>query len=101
MARRVLHFSGFIQSGKWETKPHRGRQTKAWGRVVDKPLGLDKHEWVEDIKRGESSLASFLASIEGSIREREHKQFEEGLNSKGKYIPPFSFLHMFLLLHFF
>ena len=40
-------------------------------------LGLDKHEWVEDIKRGESSLASFLACIEG-----RGKQFEEGLNSK-------------------
>ena len=23
-------------------------------------LGLNKHEWVEDIKRGESSLTSFL-----------------------------------------
>ena len=33
-------------------------------------LGLDKREWVEDIKRGESSLASFLASIEESISER-------------------------------
>ena len=41
-------------------------------------LCLDNHEWVED--RGESSLASFLACIEESIREREDKQFEEGLN---------------------
>ena len=30
------------------------------------------------IKRGESSLASFLACIEGSISERDGKQFEEG-----------------------
>ena len=38
---------------------------------------------MEDIKRGESSLASFLACIEEGIREREGtKQFEEGLNSK-------------------
>ena len=22
-------------SREWETKPHRGRQRKAWGRVVD------------------------------------------------------------------
>ena len=36
------------------------------------------------IKRGESSLASFLACIEESISEREGKQFEEGLNSKVK-----------------
>ena len=47
-------------------------------------LGLDKHEWVEDIKRGESSLGSFLACIKESINEREGKQFEEGLNSKVK-----------------
>ena len=48
-------------------------------------LGLDKHEWLEDIKRGESSLASFLACIEESIREREDRQFEEGLNSRVKF----------------
>ena len=49
-------------SREWETKPRRSRQRKAWGRVVDElfvSLGLDKHEWVENIKRGESSLASF------------------------------------------
>ena len=40
----------------------------------------------EDIKRGESSLASFFACIEESISEREGRQFEEGLNSKEKYI---------------
>ena len=37
--------------------------SKAWGSVVDEifvSLGLDKHEWLEDIKRGESSLASLL-----------------------------------------
>ena len=45
-------------------------------------LDLDKHEWVEDIKREESSLASFLACIEESISEREGRQFEEGQNSK-------------------
>ena len=36
---------------------------------------------MEDIKRGESSLASFLACIEESISEREGKQFGEGLKS--------------------
>ena len=40
---------------------------------------------MEDIKRGESSLASFLACIEESISEREGKKFEEGLNSKDMY----------------
>ena len=47
-------------------------------------LGLERHEWAEDIKRGESSLASFLSCIEESISEREGRQFEEGLNSKVK-----------------
>ena len=76
-----------LLSREWETKPRRGRQRKAWGRVVDElfvSLGLDKHEWVEEIKRGESSLVSFLACIEESISEREGRQFEEGLNSKVK-----------------
>ena len=45
---------------------------------------MDKHKWVEDVKRGESSLALFLSCIEESISEREGKQFEEGLNSKVK-----------------
>ena len=39
---------------------------------------------MEDIKKGESSLVSFLACIEENIGEREGKQFEEGLNSKVK-----------------
>ena len=34
---------------------------------------LDKHEWVEDIKRGEGSLALFLASVE-SISEKEGRK---------------------------
>ena len=74
-------------SHKWEVKPRRGRQRKAWGRVADElfvSLGVDKHEWLEDIKRGESSLASFLACIEENISEREGRLFEEGLNSKVK-----------------
>ena len=34
-------------------------------------LDLDKHEWVEDIKRGESLLALFMVCIEDSISEKE------------------------------
>ena len=51
-------------SWEWETKPRKSRQREAWSRVVDElfvSLGLEKHEWVEDIKRGESSFASFMA----------------------------------------
>ena len=36
-------------------------------------LRLDKHEWIEDIKRGESSLASFLACIEDIMLKRNDK----------------------------
>ena len=44
--------------------------------MVDELFGLDKHEWLEDIKMGKSSLASFLVCIEEN---REGRQFEEGL----------------------
>ena len=46
---------------EWDQKPRRGRQRRTWGRVIDDlfvSLGLDKAEWLEDIERGESSLAS-------------------------------------------
>ena len=34
-------------------------------------LGLDKAKWLEDIERGESSLASYLACVDECISERE------------------------------
>ena len=49
-------------------------------------LGLDKAEWLEDIERGKSSLASYLACIDERIRERECRKFEEGLDSKIGYV---------------
>ena len=45
---------------------------------------LDKGEWLEDIERGDSSSASFLACVEECISERESRRFEEGLNTKVK-----------------
>ena len=45
-----------------------------------KSLGIDKGEWLEDIERGDSSLASFLACVEDGISERKSKRFEAGLN---------------------
>ena len=56
-------------SREWE-------QRKACSTVVYElfvSLGLNKHEWVEDIKRGESSLASFSACIEESTSEGKGK----------------------------
>ena len=47
-------------------------------------LGLDKAEWLEDIERGESSLASYLAGIDEFISKRECRKFEEGLDNKVK-----------------
>ena len=71
-------------SQEWDQKPRRGRQRKAWGRVIDESLGLDKAEWLEDIERGESSLASYLACIDECISEKECRKFEEGLDNKVK-----------------
>ena len=45
---------------------------------------VDKGEWLEDIERGDSSSASFLACVEECISERESRRFEEGLNTKVK-----------------
>ena len=66
----------------WDIKPRRGRQRKAWGRLVDDlfvALNLDKLEWIEDIQKGDSSLKAFLACVDESISERENRKFEEGL----------------------
>ena len=49
-----------------------------------KSLDIDKGEWLEDIERGDSSSASFLACVEECISERESRRFEEGLNMKVK-----------------
>ena len=47
-------------------------------------LGLDKAEWLEDIEKGGSSLASYWAYIDECISERECRKFEEGLDNKVK-----------------
>ena len=47
-------------------------------------LDIDKSEWLEDIKHGDSSSASFMACVEECISERESRTFEEGLNTKVK-----------------
>ena len=70
---------------EWNIKPRRGRQRKVWSRMVDDPfkcLDIDKSEWLEDIKHGDSSSASFMACVEECISERESRKFEEGLNTK-------------------
>ena len=40
---------------------------------------------MEDIERGKSSLASYLACIDECISERECTKFEEGLDNKVMY----------------
>ena len=49
-----------------------------------KSLDIDKSEWLEDIKHGNSSSASFMACVKECISERESRKFEEGLNTKVK-----------------
>ena len=69
-------------SQEWDQKLRRGRQRKTWGRVIDDlfvSLGLDKAEWLEDIERGESSLASYLACIDECISERDVESLREDL----------------------
>ena len=75
----------FVQ--EWNVKPRRGRQRKFWCKVVDNlfsSLGLDKAEWLEDIRKGSCSLKSFLGVAVEGIDKRESSKFEEGLNSKVK-----------------
>ena len=72
---------------EWNIKPRRERQRKVWSRRVDdlfKSLDIDKNEWLEDVKHGDSSSASFMAILEERISERESRKFEEGLNTKFK-----------------
>ena len=66
---------------EWNIKPLRGRQRKVWSRMVDdlfKSLDIDKSEWLEDIKHGDSSSASFMASVEdmASVRYSESRERE-------------------------
>ena len=53
-------------------KACRDRQRKHWCKVVDNlfsSLGLDKAEWLEDIRKGSCSLKSFLGVAEEGIDE--------------------------------
>ena len=45
-------------------------------------LGLDKAEWLEDIERGKSSLASYLACIDKCISVRECRHLRKDLMIK-------------------
>ena len=44
-------------------------------------LCINKCEWSNAIKKEEDSLASFMACVEESIKERDN-EFEKGLDSK-------------------
>ena len=65
-------------------KPRRGRQR---GKVVNDlfvALGIDKTECLHEVEGGDSSAASFMASVQESVSERECKLYAEGLRSKVK-----------------
>ena len=73
-------------SQDWNIKPCRGRQRKTLGRVVDNlfvVLGVDKSECLQEVEGGAISAASFIASLEECISERECMLYDEGLN-RGK-----------------
>ena len=70
---------------EWNIKPRRRRQRKVWSRMVDdvfKFLDIDKSEWLEDIKHGDSSSASFMACVEECISERESGNLKRDLTPK-------------------
>ena len=57
-------------SQEWNVKPRKGGQRKTCGKVIDDiflSLGLDKSEWLEDIEREDSSLASYMLCVEECI----------------------------------
>ena len=62
-------------------KPRRGRQRCKVVNHLFSSLGLDKAEWLEDIRKGSCSLKSFLGVAGEGIDERESGK---GLNSKVK-----------------
>ena len=45
-------------------------------------LGIDKDEYLNEVEGRDSSAASFMASVEECISERDCKLYDEGLNSK-------------------
>ena len=52
--------------------------------IDDLFVSLDLAEWLEDIERGESSLASYLVCIDECISERKCRKFKEGRDNKVK-----------------
>ena len=69
---------------EWNIKPRRGRQ-KVWSRMVDdlfESLDIDKSEWLEDIKHGDSSSASFMASVEGVLVKEKVGNLKRDLTPK-------------------
>ena len=70
-------------------KPRRGRQRKYWCKVVDNlfsSLGLDKAEWLEDIRKGICSLKSFLGEAGEGIDERESRKASSKIVEFKKYL---------------
>ena len=64
-------------SQEWDQKRVEVDKGKRGVRVIDDlfvSLGLDKAEGLEDIERGESSLATYLACIDECISEREWRK---------------------------
>ena len=62
-------------------------EESVWSRMVDdhfKSLVIDKGEWLEDIKHGDSSSALFTDCVEECISGRKNRNFEERLNTKVK-----------------
>ena len=45
-------------------------------------LGIDQGECLREVEKGDSSAASFMASVDEHVCERDQKLYEEGLSCK-------------------
>ena len=68
---------GWIHYRVVEAKLKCGMQRKFWCKVVFSSLGLDKAEWLEDIRKGSCSLKSFLGVAGEGIDERESSKLPQ------------------------
>ena len=52
--------------------------------IVFVALGIEKGECLKEVEKGDSTAASFMASVDERICATDHKLYEEGLSSKVK-----------------
>ena len=72
-----------LLDSEWDVKPCRGRQRKTWRKGISElllQLNLDSQEILAE----DYNVNAFLERVDAVLREREYREFNEGLNSKVK-----------------